>query len=52
MRRLWDALGAVLVSAIALKLLYDLIKPYAVWLIIGLIVAAVGMRLWHRSRSW
>lgn len=50
MRRIWDAMAAVVVTVFAVYLLYELLKPYA-WLIaLGLVLALVGGRiyLYHR----
>lgn len=50
MHKLWDIFGALIVTIIALVMLYNLLKPYA-WLIaIGVAVSFAGVRIYTHMR--
>lgn len=52
MSKIWEAMGAIVVTIIALHMFYELLKPYA-WLIaLGLVFTLVGSRVylhWRRG---
>lgn len=52
MKRLWETIGVVLITALIVKLLFDLIKPYAIWVVVGLLVVLFVGRVYQRNRNW
>lgn len=44
MRRIWDGLGGIAVTGLLLLLLYHLIRPYALLIVIVLILGVLGER--------
>lgn len=51
MRRLLDTLAAVLLTAFVINLLFEMLRPYAVFFAIALIVVAIGSIV-KRQRYW
>jgi hypothetical protein len=52
MSRIWSALGAILLGALAIKLFFDLIKPYAIWIVLGTLAYLIGVRVYNKSRRF
>lgn len=52
MKRIWEAIGVMLVTALAIKLLFDLIAPYVLWLVIGVFIWLIGGWTYARHRRW
>jgi hypothetical protein len=52
LKRLWETISAVLITALIVKLLFDMIKPYAFWLVVGLLVLVAGGKLYSKNRNW
>jgi len=49
---MWDSLGAILIAALVVKMAFDLIRPYAVWLVVGIIAYIAFERFYKNSRNW
>lgn len=52
MRRIWDMLGAIIITALVIYLLIQLIKPYVGLLLLATVIVFVGSHLWRRYRQW
>ncbi len=52
MKKIWDAIAAIIITAIALHLLFGIISPYAPFIIIALVLFSIGLNIYRRSRSW
>lgn len=52
MKRMWDTIAAMLLTALLLKLLFDLIEPYVFWIILSGFLLALGVNIYKRIHYW
>jgi len=55
MKRIWDTMGAVFVTALVVYLLVGMIKPYTGYILIGAVIVLVSLiahRVYQRHRYW
>jgi hypothetical protein len=52
MKHLKDGLITLILGAIVIKLAFDMIRPYAPWLIVSLAVGFIGLKVYERKRQW
>ncbi len=52
MKRIWDTIAAMLLTALLLKMLFDLIEPYVLWIILGGALVAVGVNIYRKAHYW
>jgi len=50
MKRIWEAMGAIIVTMFALYLLYTLIKPYTLFIILAVVFLLTGRHFYQRAR--
>lgn len=50
MKRIWETIGAVVVTAIVVKLLIDAMRPYIPFLLIGLVIYIASV-IWYKKRT-
>lgn len=51
MRKIWEAMGTAAVTMFALYLLYQLLKPYVLFIALAVVVSLVGQRLYRHARQ-
>lgn len=52
MRRLYDALGAIIITAMVVHMLMNMIKPYVPWMLLSACLLGAGNYFYRRSRNW
>lgn len=52
MKRIWDTIGAVIITAMVLYIFMMLLAPYIPWLVIALVVLLVLHRVMNYRRWW
>lgn len=52
MRRIWDTLGAIAITAMLIYMLMQMVRPYVPFVIIGIIVVVIGKYSIARYREW
>jgi hypothetical protein len=52
MKRLTDTLVTLLISALIVGLIFSMIRPYAVWLLVGGAALLVGRQVYQKSHNW
>ncbi len=52
MRRVWDAIGMIIITAIAIKLIFDMLHPYILWIVIGILLWLMGGWAYAKHRRW
>lgn len=52
MAKIWDVLGAIIITAVVVKMVLDFIAPYAPFLVAGIIIVLVGRAIYDRRSNW
>lgn len=52
MRRLWDVLAGLILTAIALNLLFELLRPHAVFIALAAAVLLISKIIYRRYSNW
>lgn len=52
MRRITDTIGAVIIMALVVNLLFKLLEPYAPFIAIAVVICLIAGRVLARARYW